>query len=48
MYFWKVLDFHLHICFIWTAVVPNMTAVAAAPIMKECVLYWSQVKWFVP
>ena len=40
MYFLKVLDFHLHICFIWSAVLPSMTAVAAATIMKECVLYW--------
>jgi hypothetical protein len=40
MYFWEVLDFHLHICFIWSAVLPSMTAVSAATIMKECVLYW--------
>ena len=40
MYFSKVLDFHQHICFIWSAVLPSMTAVAAATIMKECVLYW--------
>jgi hypothetical protein len=40
MYCWNVVDFHLHICFIWSAVLPSMRAVAAATIMKECVLYW--------
>ena len=40
MYVWKVLDFHLPIWFISSSVLPNMTAVVAAPILKECVLYW--------
>jgi hypothetical protein len=37
MYVWKVLDFHLPICFISASVLPNYVA---APILKEWVLYW--------